>query len=102
MASEPFEATDDNGNTVTGTVEVFRHPKGPYFDSTHPYFRHPRYADAHFEYFDTRAACAGDILGAYRVTARCQSTPSRSSCLIRYSCPAPSGKSPAYLHHREN
>jgi hypothetical protein len=28
MASEPFEATDDNGNTVTGTVEVFRHPVG--------------------------------------------------------------------------
>jgi hypothetical protein len=60
MASEPFEATDDNGNTVTGTVEVFRHPKGPYFDPTHPYFRHPRYADAHFEYFDTRAACTID------------------------------------------
>jgi len=60
MASEPFEATDDNGNTVTGTVEVFRHPKGPYFDSTHPYFRHPRYADAHFEYFNTRAACTID------------------------------------------
>jgi len=60
MASEPFEATDDNGNTVTGTVEVFRDPKGPYFDPAHPYFRNPRYADAHFEYFNTRGACTID------------------------------------------
>ena len=31
-ASDPFEATDDNGITVKGTVDVYRHPKGPFFD----------------------------------------------------------------------
>ena len=26
MASEPFEVTDDKGNTVTGTIDIFRDP----------------------------------------------------------------------------
>jgi hypothetical protein len=29
MASEPFEVTDDKGNTVTGTIDVFRDPMVP-------------------------------------------------------------------------
>lgn len=29
MASEPFEVTDDKGNTVTGTVDVFSRPLSP-------------------------------------------------------------------------
>src|SRR5882724_1862856 len=60
MASEPFEVTDDKGNTVTGTVDVFRDPKGPYFDPKSEYYMHPRYADAHFDYFNTREACTID------------------------------------------
>jgi hypothetical protein len=60
MASEPFEATDDKGNTVTGTVDVYRDPKGPYFDPKSEYYMHPRYADAQFDYFNTRGACTID------------------------------------------
>jgi hypothetical protein len=60
MASEPFEVTDDKGNTVTGTVDVFRDPNGPYFDPGSEYYMHPRYADAHFDYFNTREACTID------------------------------------------
>ena len=58
--SEPFEATDDNGITVRGTVDVHRDRKGPYFDPNSEYYKHPRYADAHFDYFDTREACTMD------------------------------------------
>ena len=60
MASEPFEATDDNGITVTGTVDVYRHPKGPYFDPKSKFYKNPRYADAQFDYFNTREACTID------------------------------------------
>jgi hypothetical protein len=60
MASETFEVTDDNGITVTGTVDVFRHPKGPYYDPKSKYYMQPRYADAHFDYFNTREACMID------------------------------------------
>ena len=60
MASEPFDVTDDNGIRVTGTVDVFRHPKGPYFDPKSKYYKQPRYADAHFDYFNTREACTID------------------------------------------
>ena len=60
MASESFDATDDNGNNVTGTVEVYRDPKGPYFDPTHEYYKNSRYADARFQYFNTRGACTID------------------------------------------
>ncbi|MBR1152711.1 hypothetical protein [Bradyrhizobium sp. JYMT SZCCT0428] len=60
MASEPFEVTDDKGNTVTGTVDVFRDANGPYFDPKSEYYMNPRYADAHFDYFNTREACTID------------------------------------------
>jgi hypothetical protein len=60
MTSEPFEVTDDKGNTVTGTIDVFRDPKGPYFDPGSEYYMHPRYADARFDYFNTREACTID------------------------------------------
>lgn len=60
MTSEPFEVTDDKGNTVTGTVDVFRDPKGPYYDPKSEYHMHPRYADARFDYFNTREACTID------------------------------------------
>jgi hypothetical protein len=60
MASEPFEATDDNGIAVTGTVDVFRNPKGPYFDPNSEFYKKPRYADFHFDYFNTREACTID------------------------------------------
>jgi len=60
MTSEAFEVTDDKGNTVTGTVDVFRDPKGPYFDPKSEYYMHPRYADARFDYFNTREACTID------------------------------------------
>ena len=58
--SEPFEATDDNGITVRGTVDVYRDRNGPYFDPNSKYHKHPRYADAQFDYFDTREACTID------------------------------------------
>jgi hypothetical protein len=61
MASEPFEVTDDNGNRVTGTVDVYPNPEGPYFDPTQPeFYMNPRYADAHFDYLNTREACTID------------------------------------------
>ena len=58
--SEPFEATDDNEITVRGTVDVYRDRNGPYFDPNSKYNKHPRYADAQFDYFDTREACTID------------------------------------------
>jgi hypothetical protein len=60
MASEPFEITDENGITVTGTVDVYRHPKGPYYNPKSRYYKQPRYADAHFDYCNTREACTID------------------------------------------
>lgn len=60
MASEPFEVTDDNGITVTGTVDVYRDPNGPFFDLKSEFYQQPRYADAHFDFFNTREACTID------------------------------------------
>jgi hypothetical protein len=60
MASESFDVTDDNGINVTGTVDVFRDRKGKFFDPTSEYYKKPRYAEAHFEYFNTREACTID------------------------------------------
>jgi hypothetical protein len=61
MVSEPFEAVDSDGNRVTGTVEVFRARNGPFYDPAKPgLYQNPRYADAHFEYFNTRGACTID------------------------------------------
>jgi hypothetical protein len=56
----PFEVTA-NGITVTGTVSVFRDPKGVYFDSTKPLtFLNDRAADFKVDYFNSREACTID------------------------------------------
>jgi hypothetical protein len=60
MSIETFDVTDANGKRVQGTVEVFRKPGGAYFDPNDPYYRNPRYADAHFEFLNTREACTID------------------------------------------
>jgi hypothetical protein len=61
VVSEPFEARDDNGITVTGTVDVNRDPKGDYYNPAKPeFYRNDRFADVHFDYFNTRGACTID------------------------------------------
>ena len=55
------DVTDANGRRVQGTVEVFRKPNGPYFDPKSPLYQHPRYADANFEFLNTREACTIEI-----------------------------------------
>jgi hypothetical protein len=41
-------------------VDVDRDPNGDYFDPTKPGYKNPRYADVHFDYFNTRGACTID------------------------------------------
>src|SRR5258708_33825853 len=61
MVSEPFDVTDDNGITVTGTVDMYRDTEGDYYDPTSPEsYKNPRFADVHFDYFNTRGACTID------------------------------------------
>ena len=60
MATESFDVTDANGKRVQGTVEVYRDRKGNYFKSDSPYYMHPRFADAQFEFLNTREACTID------------------------------------------
>lgn len=60
MASEPFEATDANGITVRGGVELSRDPKGDFHDPASPHYGNPRYAEFHIVYSNTREACTID------------------------------------------
>jgi hypothetical protein len=61
MVNEPFDVTDDNGITVTGTVDVYRDPNGDYYNRAKPEsYMNPRFADVRFNYFNTREACTID------------------------------------------
>ncbi len=58
--TEPFEATDANGITVRGTVDVGREREGDFFNPASPNYNQPRFANYQFEYFNTREACKID------------------------------------------
>jgi hypothetical protein len=84
MASEPFEATDANGITVTGTVDVFRDPNGHFFKPGSQYYRNPRYAERNFDYFNPREACKID-----RDTLSRAMQKALRNALIRFGIPGP-------------
>lgn len=60
MASESFDVTDANGVRVTGTIEVYRDRNGEYYNPNSPFYHNPRFAQANFEYLNTREACTID------------------------------------------
>jgi hypothetical protein len=70
---ETFDATDENGARAKGTVEVYRDPKGPFYDPNSEFYQHPRYADRNIKYLNTRDLCRIDrsvlsnaVQGAFR------------------------------------
>jgi hypothetical protein len=57
---ESIDVTDANGIRVIGTVEVYRDPKGKYFDPSSSEYQNSRYADVSFEFQTTREVCTID------------------------------------------
>jgi hypothetical protein len=82
MVNEPFDVTDDNGITVTGTVDVYRDPNGDYHNRAKPESdMNPRFADVRFNYFNTREACTIDR-NALRKAMEESTAPPRVSKII--------------------